>query len=397
MLPQTSARPIGPRGLAAAERRSVMGNTLSAPSLRVVCAKGRKPPEAHRRPPPEETTSSSEKVLSVPDGDPAPVPYTEPPVQDAAGSGTRKGPAATDLKVPAAAGPSSPSASQQLVDLARRGDAKALAALLDRRGAAPALGGLLHAASEEGHEHVINVLLMAGVSSAEVDEDGQTALHVAVANGHVEAAERLSRADPCLEMGVLDKYLMTPLHLACEDGLPDMVAMLLSRGGDTLVVARSPQPSPETGSDSKGLVGFSTLGLPQPGPGGTLELLSSQNGSSGGSLLFIAKRHDHVEAADLIRRASHGEKLPLPARLSQRSNASSNAWSNDSELSRRESLRSNSGSRGGSTSSSPTSSPASRGYAYSPGSLKSIASGVALEGMESLPGPFMGELTEHRV
>ena len=367
-----------------------MGNTLSAPSLRVVCAKGRKPSPG--RAPPEEKTSGGDKVPSVPDGDPAPVPYTAPPAQDVAGSGYRKGPAATGLEVPAAAGPSTPPASQQLVELARRGDAKALAALLDRRGAAPALGGLLHAASEEGHEHVINVLLMAGVSAAEVDEDGQTALHIAVANGHVEAAERLSRADPCLEMGVLDKYLMTPLHLACEDGLPDMVAMLLSRGGDTLVVARSPQqPSPETGGHGKGLVGFSTHAPPQPGPGGTLE--QSQNGSSGGSLLFIAKRHSHDEAADLIRRASHGEKLPLPARLSQRSNA----WSNDSELSRRESLRSNSGSRGGSTSSSPASSPASRGYAYSPGSLKSIASGVALEGLESLPGPVMGDLMETRV
>jgi ankyrin repeat protein len=362
-----------------------MGNMLSAPSLRVVCAKGRKP--SPRRTPPKEKTSD-DKVLSVPDGDPALVRYTVPP----AGSGSRKGPAATDLEVPAAAGPSTPRASQQLVELVRRGDTKALAALLDRRGAAPALGGLLHAASEEGHEHVINVLLMAGVSAAEVDEDGQTALHVAVANGHVEAAERLSRADPCLEMGVVDKYLMTPLHLACEDGLPDMVAMLLSRGGDTLVVARSPQPSPDTGGDGKGLVGFSTHVPPQPGPGGTLEL--SQNGSSGGSLLFIAKRHSHDEAADLIRRASHGEKLPLPARLSQRSNA----WSNDSELSRRESLRSNSGSRAGSSSSSPGSSPASRGCAaYSPGSLKSIASGVALEGMESLPGPVMGDLSEVRV
>ena len=373
-----------------------MGNTLSAPSLRVVCAKGRKPSPG--RTPPEKT-SSGDKVLSSPEGNPAPVPHTAPQAQDVAGCGSRKGPGATDLEVPAAAGPSTTPASQQLVELTRRGDAKALAALLDRRGEAPALGGLLHVASEEGHEHVINVLLLAGASAAEVDEDGQTALHVAVANGHVEAAERLSRADPCLEMGVVDKYQMTPLHLACEDGLPDMVAMLLSRGGDTLCLARSPQPQPETGSEGKGLAGFSTHVPPQPGPGGTLE--QSKSGSSGGSLLFIAKRHCHDEAADLIRRASHGEKVLTPARLcrlSQRSNESSNAWSSDSELYRRESLRSNSSSRAGSTSSSPASSPCSRSTpAYSPGSLKSIASGVALEGMESLPGPAIGGGTEDRV
>ena len=371
-----------------------MGNTLSAPSLRVVCAKGRKPSPG--RTPPEKT-SSGDKVLSSPEGNPAPVPHTAPQAQDVAGSGSRKGPGATDLEVPAAADPSITPASQQLVELTRRGDAKALAALLDRE--VPTLGGLLHVASEEGHEHVINVLLLAGASAAEVDEDGQTALHVAVANGHVEAAERLSRADPCLEMGVVDKYQMTPLHLACEDGLPDMVAMLLSRGGDTLCLARSPQPSPETGSEGKGLAGFSTHVPPQPGPGGTLE--QSKNGSSGGSLLFIAKRHCHDEAADLIRRASHGEKLPMPARLSrlsQRSNESSNAWSSDSEHFRRESLRSNSSSRAGSTSSSPTSSPSLRSTpAYSPGSLQSIASGVALEGMESLPGPAIGGFTEDRV
>ena len=363
-----------------------MGNMLSRPNLRVVCAKGRKP--SRRRTPPGEM-SNGEQVLSVPNGDP--VPYAVPLLQDVAGDGptladlqrpaagpssvpapqavpplrdvAAAGPRAlTDVQGPAAAGPSSAPAPHALVELARKGDVKALVALLDRHGTVPVLGGLLHAASEEGHEHVIDVLLMAGVSAAETDEDGQTALHVAVANGHVEAAERLSRADPCLEMSVLDNYLMTPLHLACEDGLPDMVAMLLSRGGDTLVTARSPQPSPETGSGGKGLVGFSTHAPPQPGPGGTLELTksgSSGAGSSGGSLLFIAKRHSNDEAADLIRRASHGEKLPLPERLSQRSHGR--------ELSPRStSLRSN-----GSTTSSP----------YSPGSLKSIASGVALEDM----------------
>ena len=122
-----------------------MGNTLSAPSLRVVCAKGRKPSPG--RTPPEKT-SSGDKVLSSPEEKPAPVPHAAPQAQDVAGSGSRKGPGATDLEVPAAAGPSTTPASQQLVELTRRGDAKALAALLDRRGEAPALGGLPR--SQEG-------------------------------------------------------------------------------------------------------------------------------------------------------------------------------------------------------------------------------------------------------
>ena len=51
-----------------------------------------------------------------------------------------------------------------------------------------------------------------------------------MANGHVEAAERLSRDEPCLEMQVADKFMMTPLHLACEDGLPEMAAALVEGG-----------------------------------------------------------------------------------------------------------------------------------------------------------------------
>ena len=227
-----------------------MGNTFSAPGVRIVCAKARK--SLSWRTPPDET-GGGEPVLSGPDSVvPALMPYTVPRLQGVVPlTLTDVGPSnpAVVTQGAAAAGPSSAPAPAALLELTRRGDAEALAAHLDRQGAAPALGGLLHAASEEGHEHVLDVLLQAGASAADTDEDGQTALHVAVANGHVEAAEHLSREDPCLEMGVLDKYLMTPLHLACEDGLPDMVAMLLSRGGDTLVAARSPPISPDTGSD----------------------------------------------------------------------------------------------------------------------------------------------------
>jgi len=126
------------------------------------------------------------------------------------------------------------------------GDVAALERALD---GGAGLDGLLHIAAEEGHEHIIDLLLRKGASLDEVDEDGQSPLHVAVANGHVEAAERLTRTQPCAQLDLSDKYKMSPLHLACEEGLPDMLALLLARGGDALMVEqRSKSNSPGTKS-----------------------------------------------------------------------------------------------------------------------------------------------------
>ena len=217
--------------------------------------------------------------------------------------------------------------NEDLVQFVRKGDVGALVHALPR--ASGPLDGLLHIAAEEGQEAVIEALIAAGADISTTDEDGQTPLHVAVAHGHVPAAECLSRQEPCattfrtiarepycssrvrlwrscFEMRVVDKFLMTPLHLACEDGEPDMVALLLSRGGDQLVVERTPSMS-----------SLSEKAPPKQGPGGTLESMRSSS-SCGGSLLFIANRHSHSEAADLIRRVSAGEKLELPERLSSR-------------------------------------------------------------------------------
>lgn len=198
-------------------------------------------------------------------------------------------------------------ASEALLQLARSGDKDALSAAL---GPSVQLGGLLHAAAEEGHEGVVGVLLAAGALKAETDGDGQTALHMAVANGHVEVAEVLTREEPCAELIGADHFSMTPLHLACEDGEPEMVALLLARGGDQMVLSRS-KDTTETGAAK------SPRKQPMPGPSGTLQSL--RESSSGGSLLFIARRHSHSEAATMIKRASFGHRTELPERLSRRS------------------------------------------------------------------------------
>lgn len=243
------------------------------------------------------------------------ISVAEAPAASDAGASTATGAAATPAVAPA---------PESLLQLARSGDKDALRAAL---GPTVLLGGLLHAAAEEGHEGVVEVLLAAGALKTETDSDGQTALHAAVANARVEVAEVLTRDEPCVELSQPDNFSMTPLHLACEDGVPEMVALLLARGGDQMVLSRSKDPV-ETGAKSP-------LKQPMPGPGGTLQSL--RESSSGGSLLFIAQRHSHSEAATLIKRASFGNKTELPERLSKRSNSTSSESQSDGGSQRSES------------------------------------------------------------
>jgi len=87
---------------------------------------------------------------------------------------------------------------------------------------------LLHIAAEAGHANVVKLLLRHGASRSALDEDGQTPLHLATASGHLEAVKALTYNKNCPELLVLDKYQMTPFHLACESGDPHMVQYLIS-------------------------------------------------------------------------------------------------------------------------------------------------------------------------
>ena len=75
---------------------------------------------------------------------------------------------------------------------------------------------------------VVVLLLRAGASAALLDEDGQTALHHAAGEGHLEALKVLALDAECAELFVTDKYEMTPFHLACENGHSACVAHLLA-------------------------------------------------------------------------------------------------------------------------------------------------------------------------
>lgn len=116
-------------------------------------------------------------------------------------------------------------------------DAAALAALLDVHPDAGRIwpwgdaGSLLHAAAEEGGAEIVELLLDKGCADvAVVDDDGQTALHVAVANGHLDATRALVASPEASGLLTLrDKFKMSPFHLACEGGDPLIVRLLLSR------------------------------------------------------------------------------------------------------------------------------------------------------------------------
>lgn len=69
---------------------------------------------------------------------------------------------------------------QAAAALARNGD---VAGLREALASGSPLAGLLHIAAEERHVEILEVLVEAGAPLDEVDEDGQTPLHVAVASG----------------------------------------------------------------------------------------------------------------------------------------------------------------------------------------------------------------------
>lgn len=191
--------------------------------------------------------------------------------------------------------------------LIRAGDVGGVREALARGSPLP---GLLHVAAEEGHAEVIEMLIEAGAPPSEVDEDGQTALHSAVANGNVEAAEVLSRAQPCLELLVADKYKMTPLHLACEADEPEMLALILARGGDEIMQERR----------RESIISRRASIADEDSESGThpvTELSHRWSTSTDGSFGYIARRHSNAEGAEMLRRASRGHATQLPSRLSE--------------------------------------------------------------------------------
>ena len=137
---------------------------------------------------------------------------------------------------------------------------------------------------------------------------------------------------PCAELHVTDNYKMSPLHLACEDGDVQIIALLLARGatqtpsspmrpprtwaldGSERVVSLADEssdeaPLPDTGEAASRGVDASHA---SPLSARRKQLLQMQQ-QHGGSAVFIARSHSNFEAVALLERAASGEQIPMPA------------------------------------------------------------------------------------
>ncbi|KAJ4322521.1 hypothetical protein N0V84_004767 [Fusarium piperis] len=77
-------------------------------------------------------------------------------------------------------------------------------------------------------------ILAGGAQVDAKDTDGETALHLAAANGLLEAAEKLINAGA--KVSELDNEGQQPLHKACSEGHVQIVNQLLNKGADTQIV-----------------------------------------------------------------------------------------------------------------------------------------------------------------
>jgi ankyrin repeat protein len=100
----------------------------------------------------------------------------------------------------------------------------------------------LYRAARDGDEVLVRKMIAAGANIGNADSEGDTAMHVAVRNGHVAAVKFLieAGADP---NQVSSKDGRPPLHVAMDKRAVDMVGQLLDQGAkpnaDTMFIAAS--------------------------------------------------------------------------------------------------------------------------------------------------------------
>ncbi|MDQ7825589.1 MAG: ankyrin repeat domain-containing protein [Candidatus Eremiobacteraeota bacterium] len=87
---------------------------------------------------------------------------------------------------------------------------------------------LLHSATDDNNQEMIEFLIAKGVEVNVKDENGQTPLHLASTKGHSEAAGLLISKGARLD--ARDSAGITPLHCAAQQGHPGMIRLLISSG-----------------------------------------------------------------------------------------------------------------------------------------------------------------------
>lgn len=95
---------------------------------------------------------------------------------------------------------------EELTAAVQRDDALAVTRALAGSGVEAAKKpGLLHTAAEANAAEVIAVLVAAGAHLGALDDDLQSPLHAAVANGNFDAADVLTEVMPCAQLLLADK------------------------------------------------------------------------------------------------------------------------------------------------------------------------------------------------
>lgn len=96
-------------------------------------------------------------------------------------------------------------------------------------------GRLLSLATKTSFVNILKALLRAGADVNAVDDQGETALHLAARFGHVECAKALLSPDvrPCAKLNIQENtFGWTPLLVASVDGQLPMVEFLVEAGAD---------------------------------------------------------------------------------------------------------------------------------------------------------------------
>mmetsp|Transcript_14978 Transcript_14978/g.40324 ORF Transcript_14978/g.40324 Transcript_14978/m.40324 type:complete len:294 (+) Transcript_14978:76-957(+) len=126
---------------------------------------------------------------------------------------------------------------ENVVSAIQTGDISAVIAWCQRLGpqavTLPLTSGttLLHLAAEAGNVRLADMFLQQGASPAALDADGQNPLHHACLNGHLKVVRTILGSQAGCTPEVVnqrDNYLVTPLHLAIEEGHTTIVATLLA-------------------------------------------------------------------------------------------------------------------------------------------------------------------------
>jgi ankyrin repeat protein len=155
-------------------------------------------------------------------------------------------------------------------------------------------------AAEKSDRATIRALLKQNADVNASQADGMTALHWAAHRDDLETAKLLASAS----VGVTNRFGVTPLSLACQNGSTAMVELLLERGADPNTVVRGGETVLMTAARTG-----------QPGPVKALLARGAKVDAKerrGQTALMWAAADGHAAVVELLLKAGADFRTPLP-------------------------------------------------------------------------------------